>query len=164
LKFEEDPQTMDAEQWMIRFKRVHEAAKKNGSDDEHRALKEELARSLVQAQGLTVADGQMHRRAFRIAQAWPLELNSTHTCLTRDVSGGGFSALVPANLNVGDEVRFSLRVGGGEDPITGLASVVAAIRQLGNSRVSFTIVSMPKADAERFENALFDCVISRYVR
>lgn len=154
---------MDAEQWMVQFKQVHEAAKKNGSDDKHRAMKEELARSLVHAQGLTVPEGQMHRKAFRIAQAWQLELNDTYRCLTRDVSGGGFSALVPASLNVGEEVRFSLRIGGGE-PVTGSASVVAAIKQLGNSRVSFTIVSMPKADVERFENALFDCVLSRYVR
>lgn len=153
---------MDAEQWMVQFKQVHEAAKKNGSDEKHRAMKEELARSLVQAQGLTVPDGQMHRKAFRIAQAWQLELNDTYRCLTRDVSGGGFSALVPASLNVGEEVRFSMRIGG--EPVTGTASVVAAIKQLGNSRVSFTIVSMAKADVDRFENALFDCVLSRYVR
>ncbi|MBE2251557.1 MAG: PilZ domain-containing protein [Myxococcus sp.] len=153
---------MDAEAWMIKFKQVHEAAKKSGSNDNHRAMKEELARSLVQAQGLTVPDGQMHRKAFRIAQAWQLELNDTYRCLTRDVSGGGFSALVPASLNVGDEVRFSLKIGG--EPVTGTATVVAAIKQLGNSRVSFTIGSMDKDHVERFENALFDCVLSRYVR
>lgn len=100
---------MDAQQWMLQFKQVHEAAKKNGSDDKHRAMKEELARSLVQAQGLSVPEGQAHRKAFRVAQAWQVEINGIYKCLTRDVSGGGFSALVPGNLSVGEEVRFSLR-------------------------------------------------------
>lgn len=155
---------MDAQQWMLQFKQVHESAKKNGSDEKHRAMKEELAKSLVQAQGLSVPEGQANRKAFRIAQAWQIEINGIYKCLTRDVSGGGFSALVPANLSVGDEVQFSLRIGSGQEPVTGSATVVAAIRQAGNSRVSFNIVSMPKADVDRFENAIFDCVVSRYAR
>lgn len=155
---------MDAQQWMLQFKQVHEAAKKNGSDDKHRAMKEELARSLVQAQGLSVPEGQAHRKAFRVAQAWQVEINGIYKCLTRDVSGGGFSALVPGDLSVGEEVRFSLRIGGGQEPVTGSASVVAAIKQAGNARVSFNIVSMPKADVDRFEDAIFDCVLNRYAR
>ncbi|MBL8920656.1 MAG: PilZ domain-containing protein [Myxococcaceae bacterium] len=153
---------MDATEWMQTFKAVHEAAKKSGSNDRHRAMKEELARSLVQAQGLVVGEGQSPRRTFRIAQAWQVELNGAYKCLTRDVSGGGFSALVPTNLSVGDEVRFSIRIGGGE-PVTGSAKVVAAIRQTGNSKVSFSIASMPTADAERLENAIFDSVLTRYL-
>jgi hypothetical protein len=153
---------MDAEQWMLQFKHVHEEAKKNGSGDRHRAMKDELARSLVQAQGLSVPEGQSHRKAFRVAQAWQLELNNGHKCITRDVSGGGFSAIVPTHFNVGEKVTFKMRVGG--DPVTGSASVVAAIKQAGNSRISFSIVSMPTAEAERFEDALFDCVLKRYVK
>lgn len=155
---------MDAAEWMVQFKRVHEHAKKHGSDEKHKAMKEELARSLVAAQGLTVPDGQMHRKAFRIAQAWQLELDGMYKCLTRDVSGGGFSTLVPGNLNVGQEVRFSLRIGAGQEPVTGTAKVVAAVKQAGNARVSFNIVSLANADVERFENAIFDCVLSRYVK
>lgn len=151
---------MDALQWMTQFKYAHENAKKNGSDEKHKAMKEELARSLVQAQGLSVPEGQALRKAFRVAQAWQVEINGTQRCLTRDVSGGGFSALVPGALSVGDEVTFALKIGG--DPVTGHASVVAAIRQTGNTRASFTITSMPGADAERLENALFDCVLKRY--
>lgn len=151
---------MDASEWMQTFKAVHDAAKKNGSNDRHRAMKEELARSLVQAQGLTVGEGQSPRKTFRIAQAWQVELNSMYKCLTRDVSGGGFSALVPTNLSVGDEVKFSMRIGG--EPVNGSATVVAAIKQPGNSKVSFAISSMPTADAERFENAIFDSVVARY--
>lgn len=48
--------------------------------------------------------------------------------------------------------------------MTGSASVVAAIKQAGNARVSFNIVSMPKADVDRFEDAIFDCVLNRYAR
>lgn len=156
---------MDAEEWMKEFKRVHEAAKAAGSSsDRHRSMKDELARSLVQAQGLSVLDGASHRKTFRIAQAWQVELNDTFRCVTRDVSGGGFSALVPSTMSVGDEVRFSLKIGGGAEPVTGTATVVASIRQAGNSRVSFNIVSLAKADVDRFENAIFDCVLSRYVR
>lgn len=155
---------MDAEQWMQEFKRVHENAKKSGTSDKHRAMKDELARSLVQAQGLSVPDGQAHRKAFRIAQAWQVELNNTWKCLTRDVSGGGFSALVPSPLNVGDEVKFSMKIGAGQEPVSGTATVVSAIRQTGNSRVSFNIISMMKDDVERFENAIFDSVLARYVR
>jgi hypothetical protein len=153
---------MDAEQWMLQFKQVHEQARKSGTSEKHRAMKDELARSLVQAQGLTVPDGQTHRRAFRIAQAWQVELNNAYKCLTRDVSGGGFSALVPTHFNVGEKVTFSMRIG--PEPVTGSATVVAAIKQAGNSRISFTIASMPTSDAERFEDALFDCVLSRYVK
>jgi hypothetical protein len=152
---------MDAAEWMQTFKAVHDAAKKNGPSDRHRAMKEELARSLVQAQGLVVGEGQSPRKTFRIAQAWQVEINGAYKCLTRDVSGGGFSALVPTNLGVGDEVTFSMRIGG--EPVTGSAKVVAAIKQLGNSKVSFSIASMPTADAERFENAIFDSVLARYL-
>jgi hypothetical protein len=153
---------MDAEQWMLQFKHVHEQAKKTGSGEKHRAMKDELARSLVQAQGLSVPEGQTHRKTFRIAQAWQLELNNAYKCITRDVSGGGFSAIVPTHFNVGEKVTFSMRVGG--EPVTGSASVVAAIKQAGNSRISFNIVSMPTADSDRFEDALFDCVLKRYVK
>lgn len=154
---------MDAAEWMQTFKAVHEAAKKSGSNDRHRAMKDELAKSLVQAQGLVATEGQSPRKTFRIAQAWQLELNNTWKCLTRDVAGGGFSALVPTNPGVGDEMRFALRIGAG-DPVTGSAKVVAAIRQTGNSKVSFSISSMPTADAERFEDAIFDAVIARYLK
>lgn len=153
---------MDASEWMQLFKAVHERARKHGSDDKHRAMKEELARSLVQAQGLTVGEGQSSRKTFRIAQAWQAEINNAYKCLTRDVSGGGFSALVPTALNVGDEVKFAIRIGGGE-PVTGAAKVVSSIKQPGNSKVSFSIESMPTADAARFEDAIFDAVISRYM-
>lgn len=68
---------------------------------------------------------------------------------------------MPTNLGVGDEVTFSMRIGG--EPVTGSAKVVAAIKQLGNSKVSFSIASMPTADAERFENAIFDSVLARYL-
>ena len=149
---------------MVQFKKVHEFAKKNGSDEKHKGMKEELARSLVAAQGLTVPDGQTHRKTFRIAQAWQIELDGMYKCLTRDVSGGGFSTLVPGSFTVGQEVRFSVRIGNGLEPVTGTSKVVASVKQTGNSRVSFNIVSMPDADVERFENAIFDCVISRYVR
>ncbi len=155
---------MDAAEWMQQFKKVHEFAKKNGADEKHRQMKEELARSLVSAQGLTVPDGQTFRKTFRIAQAWQIELDGMYKCLTRDVSGGGFSTLVPGNFTVGQEVRFSLRIGGGQEPVTGTSKVVAAVKQAGNARVSFNIVSMPTADLDRFENAIFDCVLARYVK
>jgi hypothetical protein len=153
---------MDPAEWMVAFKRVHEHAKKHGSDEKHKGMKEELARSLVAAQGLTVPEGQTHRKTFRIAQAWQLELDGMYKCLTRDVSGGGFSALVPGSFTFGQEVRFSIRIGGGQEPVTGTAKVVASVKQAGNSRVSFNIVSVPTADVDRFENAIFDSVLSRY--
>lgn len=155
---------MDAEEWIRTFKQVHEDAKKNGSNEKHRAMKEELARSLVQAQGLAVSDGMTPRKTFRVAQAWQVEINSSYKCLTRDVSGGGFSALVPTHFVVGTQVTFSLKIGAGLDPVTGSANVVAAVKQSGNSRISFSILSMPTADAERYENALFDCVLNRYAK
>lgn len=78
---------------------------------------------------------------------------------------------VPARWRpTGTETAFSFGAGTVLEPLTALRDKLVVIdeldffKQAGNSRVSFTIVSMPKADVDRFEDAIYDCVLSRYAR
>jgi hypothetical protein len=156
---------MDPSQWIAAFRVLHERVKKGDvpPDDaaKHVAMREELARSLASAQGLTVPVGQNARRHFRVAQVFPLEVNRVCQALTRDVSRSGFSALVPGAFREGEQVSFSIIPGRGQDPVQGLASVVSSVKQAGNSRVSFAVTSLEESAGDRLEMALFDAALAR---
>jgi hypothetical protein len=58
-------------------------------------------------------------------------------------------------------VTFALTLGKGQEPVSGQAHVVSAIRQQGNSRISFAIDFVSEENGERLELALFDAVLLR---
>lgn len=156
---------MDPSEWMSRFRITHEKAKsKQLNEEQHTAylaMREELARSLVASQSLTVPEGQNSRKHFRVAQLFKIEIMNTYQAMTKHVSRSGFSASVAAQLPVGKEVTFSLVMGRDAEPITGQAKVVSAVKQ-GAWLTSFSIEAISEANGERLESALFDAVLARF--
>jgi PilZ domain len=156
---------MEPGQWIAAFREAHERFRSGALTDAERArylaMREELATSLVGAQGLMVPAGQAARRHFRVAQVFAIEINNLYRSMTKDISRAGFSCLVPATLKEGDPFSFALTLKRGEDPVTGQGRVVGVVKQQGNSRVSFSIDTLSEANAERLEMALFDAVLAR---
>lgn len=156
---------MDPSQWMAGFRVTHEKAKaKQLTEDEHKKyllMREELARSLIQAQALSVPEGQNSRKYFRVAQMYKIEISKTWQTMTKQVSRSGFSASLSSQLKVGQEVDFELTLAREGEPVTGKAKVVSAVKQ-GGWNTSFSIEYMSEANAERLESALFDAVLSRF--
>jgi hypothetical protein len=151
---------------MAMFRELHGRVKKGPVSEKdlerYHAMREDLARSLVAAQGMQVPNGQNARRHFRVAQVFSLEVNNLYKSMTRDVSRSGFSAIVPATFETGDKVSFSIVLARGQEPITGQAHVASSVKSLGNSRVSFAIDVLNELNAERLEVALFDAVLARF--
>jgi hypothetical protein len=156
---------VDPTQWLAGFRELHAKHKQTPLADadlrRYHNMREELARSLVAAQGLTVPEGQNARRYFRVAQVLPLELNNLHKSVTRDISRIGFSAVVQGTFKEGERLSFIITLARGVEAATGSAHVVTSVRQQGSSRVSFAIDHLDDAAAERLEVALFDAVLSR---
>lgn len=157
---------MDPSEWLAGFRVTHQRAKEGKLKPEERAkylaMREEFARSLVAAQGLTVPEGQQARRYFRVAQLYALEVGNLYNTVTKELSRSGFSALITGTLKDSDRVDFKLTLARGAEPLVGQARVVSVVRQQGNSRVSFAIEALNEADAERLELALFDAVLARF--
>ena len=159
------PVLVDPTQWIAGFRQQHTSHKAEPLAGEelttYLAMREELARSLLAAQGLTVPAGQNARRHFRVAQVFPVELNNLYQSVTRDISRAGFSAVVQGAFKDGERVAFALTLARGVEPLTGSANVVSSMRLQGSSRVSFCIDHLAEAGAERLECALFDAVLAR---
>ncbi len=158
---------MDASEWMRTFKALHELAKRpDGLTEAQRkdygAMRDEFARSMAHAQGLTVPEGKTARHVFKVAHSFQLELDNMYNVLTKEVWRSGFLALVPTPLAHGQRVSFKLTLSRAEEPVTGEATVVQSIRQAGNARTTFDITLMNEAAAERLENALYAAAIARY--
>lgn len=157
---------MEPTEWMTGFRATHEKAKaKQLSENQYKSyleMREELARSLVAAQSLTVPEGQSSRRYFRVAQMLKIEIASTYQTMTRHVSRSGFSVTLATQFKVGEEISFSLTLTREGDPVTGKAKVVSAVKQGGGWLTSFSIEVISEANSERLESALFDAVLARF--
>jgi len=157
---------MDPSEWISRFRITHEKAKAGGLNEIERkqylGMREELARSLVNAQSLAVPEGQNARRHFRVAQLFQVEVKNLYKTVTRELSSSGFSAMVAAELKPGDTVPFKLTVNRAVDPVSGIAKVVSAVKAQGAFRTSFVIETMSDANVEILESALFDAVLARF--
>ena len=82
-------------EWISEFKALHERARKDelsGSDLKlYLGAREQLARALCTAQGLTQQPGQTARQTFRVAQAFQVEIKlplADLRALTQDLSLG----------------------------------------------------------------------------
>lgn len=159
---------MDIVAWMKSFRELHERARKSQLEPEERreymAAREQLARSLVAAQGLGMVNGQSARRTFRVAQALPVDINlssGTVRVLTQDLSMGGFACLMHRPPDEKEEPGFSMRMPRGGEPLVGRARVVSVVRRIGNVRVSFAFHELAEHERERLEMLLFDLALER---
>ena len=157
---------MDPSEWISRFRITHEKAKAGGLNELERkqylGMREELARSLVNAQSLSVPEGQNARRHFRVAQLFQIEVKNLYKTVTRELSTSGFSAMLAGELKPGDSVPFKLQVNRSAEPVTGIAKVINSVKAQGSFRTNFEIETMSDAHAEVLECALFDAVLSRF--
>ena len=159
---------MSANAWFNEFRYLHEKAKKKDLNDSEKQLyaasREQFARALTAAQGLTLKPGESARQAFRVAQVMQVELtfgSGMVRAVTQDISRGGMSVTIAQNPDPKELVGFSLRMPGGASPLVGRAKAVSAKKQPGNYRVSFAFEGLPEADQERLEMVMFDAALSR---
>jgi hypothetical protein len=159
---------MSANAWFNEFRYLHEKAKKKDLNESEKGLylaaREQFARALTAAQGLTLKAGESARQAFRVAQAMQVEFNFTSgtvRAVTHDLSRGGISATIAQNPDPKELIGFSLRMPGGLDPIIGRAKAVSAKKQPGNYRVSFAFEGLSEADQERLEMVMLDAALAR---
>lgn len=159
---------MSANAWFNEFRYLHEKAKKKDLNESEKGLylaaREQFARALTAAQGLTLKPGESARQAFRVAQAMQVELSfgsGLVRTLTQDLARGGLSVLIAQNPDPKESVGFSLRMPGGANPLVGRAKAVSAKKQPGNYRVSFAFEGLAEAEQERLELILFDAALAR---
>jgi hypothetical protein len=154
--------------WLHEFRALHKRARQKQLNEEERRLylqaREQFARALTAAQGMTLKPGEMARQTFRVAQAMQIEL-SLHTgiirAMTLDISKGGFSVVLGKPPGENEMVGYTLKMPEGADPIIGRAQLVASRKQIGNYRLSFSFHGMSEYDQDRLETVLFDAALSR---
>ena len=158
---------MDPAQWIASFSVTHEQAKRGtlseGELKKYLGMRDELARSLMSAQGREVPSGVPPRRAFRVAHVFPIEINNTTRTFTSEVSCTGFTALVSGSFKEGERVEWALTPARGQEPIVGTSVVVSSPRQSQTTtRLTCRIEGLDEARLERLELALFDAALSRF--
>jgi hypothetical protein len=159
---------MSINAWLQEFRILHKRARQKQLNEEEKKLylsaREQFARALTAAQGMTLKPGEMARTTFRVAQAMQIELSLASgivRALTLDVSRGGFSVVLAKVPSDSELVGYTLRMPDGMDPIIGRARVVASKKQIGNYRLSFSFEGMSEYDQDRLETVLFDAALSR---
>ena len=154
--------------WVEQFRAMHARARKESLQGEERqaylAAREQFARAMTAAQGMSLQPGQSARRTFRIAQGLQVDLTFAEAplrAMTVDVSVGGFSIIMHKPPIESEQPGFALRLPGNLEPVVGRARVAAVQRKIGTHRVSFAILALPEKDQERLETAMFDLALER---
>lgn len=159
--------TSTLEDTLARFRELHERQKveqlQSRSDRAlYETLRNDFARAILRAQGLTVRAGQLPRQTFRVAHAAKLRVvdgDRVHELITMDVSVAGFAALVDGPLAVGAACGFVLELNG--EPVRGDARVVSRQIFIGAMyRVSFVIDALRNDDRRRLENGVIDVALA----
>jgi len=157
---------MDPSQWIASFRITHEQARKGTLNEselkKYLGMRDELARSLLNSQGLSVPDGVPARRAFTVQHLFPIELAGLYKTMTRELSCKGFVATVGATFKEGDRVSFTMNLSRTSEPLSGNATVTAAQKQ-GTSvtRITCTYDGLDEERLARLEFGLFDAALSR---
>ena len=167
---------MDFREWLTQFRHLHDAARRGVLDgsslvDYHAARDEtpprlpgspgEPARALLAAQHVAIDPGQRPRRQLRAFKALQVDVrffDGTLRATTRQVSSGGFSALLAHAPKAGEELKVSLRLPG-TDPFQVGARVVETKPQAGNALVSFGWVGLGADEVERLDVFVFDAIL-----
>ncbi len=158
---------MSFAEWLVAFRKVHAEAKRGALAGpelaEYQEARNELARALLAAQHVALEPGMQPRRGLRAARALQADLgffDGNLRVATRTVSSGGFAAMLAKGQRVGEEVKVTLRVPGGE-PLQADARVVESKQQAGAAHVSFRFLALGEADMERLEMLVFDAVLEQ---
>jgi hypothetical protein len=161
---------MDLARWLSTFRALHEKAKARTLDDiegrDYQAGREELARALVAAQGLTRQPDQSPRRMLRVARLLQVDVESRvrmERITTTDISLGGFSARMARAPAPDEELTATLRLPGME-PLRTAVKIVGTKQHPGSVLVSFAFQKLEGSAAERLELAFFDMVLSQMGR
>ncbi len=156
--------------WLKAFRDLHERAKTGklspAEVKTYRSARDELARALLSAQRIALQPGKTPRQVLRVARALQADVefhDGTERSTTRDVSAGGFGALLARPPKLDDEVKVSLRIPGGEALRCG-AQVREVKLQAGNVYVCFAFIALPEAQVERLEMFVFDAVLAELGR
>ena len=158
---------MEPSQWLATFRVMHENARRGLLSEidqkKYASMRDELARSLMNSQGLILPEGVSPRRAFRVAHVFPIEIGGVAKTTTREVSCQSFTALVSGTFKEGERVSFSMNLSRAADPLSGDAIVRAVVRQNANaSRITCHFEALGEERLTRLETALFDAAISRF--
>ena len=152
--------------WFSAFRDLHERSRRGqlGARDLalYRAGRDELARTLLAAQKLTLRPGEMARQALRVRRALQVDLDlvtTTARATTVDVSAGGFSTVVEKAPPVGEEISYRLRIPAGET-VAGKARIVDAKAQAGNVRLACQFLNLAPDEREALEMFVFDTVLA----
>lgn len=158
---------MEPAQWLATFRALHDQAKKGSLDpngaDRYGAMKDELARSLLQADGQKAVPGSPPRRQFRVPTVHQVEVAGLHKGTTSELSCRGFTALVPAMVKEGALIGFVLTLSRSFGPIRGDCTVVSATKQPNSLvRVTCTFSKLEEGQLEHIEQVLFDVALTRF--
>lgn len=158
---------MEPSQWLASFRFMHENARRGilgeGDLKKYMGMRDELARSLMNSQGLTAPEGVPARRAFKVAHVFPIEIGGLYRTTTREISCDSFTALVAGTYKEGERVSFSLSLTRAAEPLTGNAIVRAVVRQnVSAARITCNFEALGEERTARIETALFDAALSRF--
>ena len=158
---------MEPSQWLASFRVMHENARRgllNESDlKKYTGMRDELARSLMNSQGMVMPEGVPPRRAFKVAHVFPIEIGGVSKTTTREVSCQSFTSLVSGTFKEGERVSFVMNLSRAADPLSGNAIVRAVVRQNANaSRITCHFEALGDERLARLETALFDAAMSRF--
>lgn len=158
---------MNVGEWIHQFRELHERAKKRSLSEAdqkaYAAAREQMARALCGAQGLTVEAGQSARQSFRVAQGVQVDLgfaSGNVRAMTLELSCGGFSVMLAQAPDQKERPGATLKLPGG-DPLILRVVLSSVVRRPGNVRASFAFQELSEKDRERLETALFDFALAR---
>ncbi len=160
---------MELRHWMASFRALHEQVKQGQLSGEelkaYQLLRDELARTIVAAQGLTLQEGQVPRKHMRVARGLQIDLDLSQgrvRFMTMNISAGGFGCLMPRDPGKGGPgVGFSLRLPDSSEPLIGRARVVDVQPRPGNVLVSFAFVDLSSEAQERLQLLIFDLLLAQ---
>jgi hypothetical protein len=155
--------------WLRRFKDLHERARRGelgpGEATNYDALRDELGRTMLAAQKLSLLPGQQARSTLRVARALQIDLEldgETHRTVTLDLSVGGFAAKLPQPPERGQVVGVSLRLPGTE-PVQCRARITDVKPLPGSARVAAQYLDLSPAALKRLELFIIDAVLALLV-
>ncbi len=158
---------MRLSEWLRQFQDLHERAKQGMLEApalaDYRAARDELGRVLLCSEHIALEPGQRRRRMLRTARALPADIefrDVSLSAITRQVSAGGFSALLARLSQVDEDVKVVLRIPGSR-PLQSRARVVDVRQQARNAHVSFQLVGLDESDAERLKVFVLDDVLGQ---
>ncbi len=159
---------MELKQWLEAFRALHRKAHEGKLTEEEQKVyldgREELARALLSVQRVSLQPGQTPRQSVRVSRAIQVDIDAGADHLravTRDISVTGFAAMLEKTLELGQTVKYALRIAGssGSAPITGKAHVIEMKSHGGRIRGSFALLGLSATEREQLELFVFDAVL-----